>query len=52
LIKRAKTKKKVLLTESGIPVSHFVTEEIINEFGKKVKIFKPHPVYKEMQTMK
>lgn len=41
-----------MLTESGVPVSHFIIEEVINEFGQKVKIYKPHPVYKEMQTMK
>lgn len=29
-----------------------MTEEVTNEFGEKVKIFKPHPVYEEMHTMK
>ena len=41
-----------MFTEHGVPVSYFVTHEVINEFGQKVKIFKPHPVYQEMQTMK
>jgi len=41
-----------MFTETGLPVGHFVTEETTNEFGQKVKIFKPHPVYMEMQSMK
>jgi hypothetical protein len=52
LIKKAKVEKKQMFTEQGVPVSYFVAEEVTNELGQKVKIFKPHPVYREMQTMK
>ncbi len=52
LIKRAKSPKKQVFTEHGVPVNYFITEEATNELGQKVKIFKPHPVYQEMQTMK
>ena len=45
LIKRAKSQKKQVFTEHGVPVSYFITEEATNQLGQKVKIFKPHPVY-------